>query len=137
MHADVAVVSPVLFAMSDVPVRGYRLVLRVVFLQAASALLVASAFVVLKGQPAGLAAFVGGLIVALGSALFGWRMFGPGIAGPATLTKAMYAGVMLKWLWFLLALYLALARWRLDAAPLLVGVVVAQLGHWAALVRLK
>ncbi len=123
--------------MSGVPVRGYRLVVRVVSLQTVSALLVASAYLILKGQSAALAALAGGLIVALGSALFGWRMFGPGIAGSATLTRAMYAGVVLKWLWFLLALYLALARWRLDAAPLLVGVVVAQLGHWAALVRLK
>jgi F0F1-type ATP synthase assembly protein I len=123
--------------MSDVPVRGYRLVFRVVFLQIASALLVGSAFLVVKGQPAGLAALVGGLIVALGSALFGWRIFSPGIAGTATLTKAMYAGVVLKWLWFLAALYLALALWKLDAAPLLAGVVVGQFGHWAALIRLK
>jgi F0F1-type ATP synthase assembly protein I len=123
--------------MSDVPVRGYRLVVRVVLLQTVSALLVASAFLALKGQSAALAALIGGLIVAVGSALFGWRMFGPGIAGPAIVTRAMYAAVVLKWLWFLLAFYVALARWKFDAAPLLVGVIVAQLGHWAALVRTK
>jgi F0F1-type ATP synthase assembly protein I len=123
--------------MSEVPVRGYRLVMRVVLLQTASALLVASAYLVFKGHPEGLAALVGGLIVAFATALFGWRMFGPGIAGSATLAKAMYAGVVLKWLWFLLALYIALARWKLDAAPLLVGLIVAQLGHWVALIRLK
>ena len=123
--------------MNNLPAQGYRLVVRVVLLQAGSALLVASAFLMLKGQTAGLAAVVGGLIVALGSAVFGWRMFSPGIAGSATLTRAMFAAVALKWAWLLIALYVALARWKLDAAPLLVGVVVAQLGHWAALVRLK
>jgi F0F1-type ATP synthase assembly protein I len=123
--------------MSNSSVHRYRLVVRVVLLQAGCSLLVASAFLVLKGESAGLAAIVGGLIVALGSALFGWRMFAPGIAGSATLTRAMFAGVALKWMWLLCALYFALARWKLEAAPLLVGVVVAQLGHWAALVRLK
>src|ERR1700685_967781 len=123
--------------MSNSSVHRYRLVVRVVLLQAGCSLLVASAFLVLKGESAGLAAIVGGLIVALGSSLFGWRMFAPGIAGSATLTRAMFAGVALKWMWLLCALYFALARWKLEAAPLLVGVVVAQLGHWAALVRMK
>jgi hypothetical protein len=77
------------------------------------------------------------LIVAAGSAVFGWRLFKPGIAAGATLTTAMYAAVMLKWVWFAIALYLALARLKLDAAPLLIGVVAAQLGYWVGLVRLK
>jgi F0F1-type ATP synthase assembly protein I len=129
--------GPVPFAMSDVPVRSYRLVVRVVLLQAGCAALVASVFLVFKGAHQALAALVGGLIVAAGSAVFGWRVFKPGIAGGATLATAMYAGVALKWLWFALALYLALARLKLDAAPLLLGVVVAQLGYWAGLIRLK
>jgi F0F1-type ATP synthase assembly protein I len=128
---------PVPFAMNNTPVQGNRLVVRVVLLQAGCALLVASAFLMLRGESAGLAAVVGGLIVALGSAVFGWRMFAPGIAGSATLTRAMFAAVALKWAWLLIALYVALARWKLDAAPLLIGVVAAQLGHWAALIRLK
>ena len=123
--------------MSNLLVQRYRLVLRVVVLQTGIALLAALAFLVLKGTGAGLAALVGGLVVASGTALFGWRMFAPGIAGGATLTRAMFAAVALKWVWFIGALYLALARWRLDAAPLLVGLVAAQLGHWAALVRVK
>lgn len=123
--------------MSDVPVRGMRLVVRVVLLQAGCALVVASVCLVFKGAPAGLAALVGGLIVAAGSALMGWRAFKPGIAGGATLMMAMYAGVALKWLWFALALYLALARLKLGAAPLLIGMAAAQLGYWAGLYRLK
>jgi F0F1-type ATP synthase assembly protein I len=123
--------------MSNPLAQRYRLVLRVVVLQTGIALLVAAAFVARSGAGAGLAALVGGLIVVAGSALFGWRLFAPGIAGGATLTRAMFAAAALKWVWFIGALYLALARWRLDAAPLLVGLIVAQLGHWAALVRLK
>ena len=121
--------------MSDVLVRGKRLVLRVVLLQTGCALLVASVFLVFGGGSAGLAALVGGLIVALGSALFGWRMFKPGIAGGARLSTAMYAGVALKWLWLMLALYVALAQLKLAAMPLLIGLVAAQLGYWAALIR--
>jgi F0F1-type ATP synthase assembly protein I len=129
--------GPVPFAMTEVQSRGKRMVVRVVLLQAGCAALVASVFLVFKGSSAGLAALMGGLIVAAGSAVFGWRMFKPGIAGGATLTTAMYAGVLLKWLWFAIALYLAIALLKLDAAPLLIGVVAAQLGYWVGLIRLK
>lgn len=125
------------FAMSDALLRGKRLVVRVVLLQAGCAALVASVFFVFRGAPAGLAALVGGLIVAAGSALFGWRAFRPGVAGAAVLGTAMYTGVALKWLWFVLALYVALARLKLAAAPLLIGVVAAQLGYWVGLIRRK
>ena len=123
--------------MSDVLVRGKRLVLRLVLLQAGCALIVASVFLAFKGSSAGLAALVGGLIVAVGTAVLGWRAFKPGIAGGAVLGTAMYAGVALKWLWLGIALYLALARLKLEVPPLLIGMVVAQLGYWAGLIRLK
>jgi ATP synthase protein I len=123
--------------MSDVLVRSYRLVVRVVLLQAGCALLVASAYFAFRGASAGLAALAGGLIVAAGSAVFGWRAFRPGVAGAAVLGAAMYTGVALKWMWFVLALYIALARLKLEAAPLLIGVVVAQLGYWVGLIRRK
>jgi F0F1-type ATP synthase assembly protein I len=123
--------------MSNVLVRGKRLVVRVVLLQTGCAVLVASLFLVFKGQSAGLAAFVGGMIVAVGSAVFGWRMFKPGIAGGATLSTAMYAGVVLKWLWFGVALYVAFARLKLEPAPLLIGLAAAQLGYWIGLMRPK
>jgi ATP synthase protein I len=129
--------GPVPFAMNEVLSRGKRMVVRVVLLQAGCAALCASVFLVFKGARPAIAALVGGLIVAAGSAVMGWRAFKPGIAGGAKLTMAMYAGVALKWLWFAIALYLALAWLKLDAAPLLIGVVVAQLGYWVGLVRLK
>jgi len=125
------------FAMTEVQSRGKRMVVRVVLLQAGCAALVASVFLVFKGLGTGLAVLVGGLIVAAGSAVFGWRLFKPGIAGGATIATAMYAGVVLKWLWFALALYLAIALLKLDAVPLLIGIVAAQLGYWVGLIRLK
>lgn len=128
---------PVLFAMSNTPARGYRLVVRVVLLQAGCALIVASVCFACRGFGSGVAALAGGMIVAVGSAVFGWRAFAPGIAGAATLSRAMYAGVGLKWLWFGIALYVAFARLKLDAAPLLIGMVAAQLGQWVALMRLR
>ncbi len=120
--------------MSDVPVRGKRLVIRVVLLQTGCALAAACVFLVFRGESAGLAALVGGLIVACGSLIFGWRMFKPGIAGAAKLSTAMYAGVALKWAWFVLALYVALAQLKLPAAPLLIGLLAAQLGYWVGLI---
>ena len=125
------------FAMSDVPIHGKQLVLRVVLLQTGCAALVAAVFLVLRGVSAGLAALVGGLIVACGSALFGWRAFRQGVAPAATLSTAMYGGVVLKWLWFVLALYVALARLKLQGIPLLTGLVAAQLGYWVGLIRRK
>ena len=123
--------------MSNVLVRGKRLVARVVLLESLSALAVAAVYLVFKGSRAGLAALAGGLIMAVGSALFGWRMFKPGLAGGAALTTAMYAGVLLKWTWFALALYVAFARLNLEAAPLLIGVAAAFVGNWVAVSRLK
>ena len=123
--------------MSDALVRGYRLVIRVVLLQIGCAVLVASLFLAFKSTSAGLAALTGGLIVAIGSALFGWRAFRPGVAPAATLNTAMYGGVALKWLWFVAALYIALARLKLEGAPLLIGVVAAQLGYWVGLIKRK
>jgi F0F1-type ATP synthase assembly protein I len=123
--------------MSNVLVRGKRLVVRVVLLQTGCALAVALLFLVFKGQFAGLAALVGGMIVAIGTAVFGWRVFKPGIADGATLSTAMYVGVALKWLWFGAALYVAFARLKLEPAPLLIGMAAAQLGHWFGLMRLK
>jgi F0F1-type ATP synthase assembly protein I len=123
--------------MNHVLARAYRLVVRVVVLQLGCGLLAACVFYLWKGASAGLAALAGGAIVALGSVVFGLTMFRPGIAGAVTLTKAMFTAVALKWLWFVVALYLALAYLKLPAAPLLVGLAAAQLGYWGGLVRSK
>ena len=123
--------------MSDAPVRGYRLVMRVVLLQAGCTLLVASLFFAFKGPSSGLAALAGGLIVTVGTALFGWRAFAPGVAGGVVLNRAMYTGKLLQWAWYVLALYVTLGRLKLEPAPLLIGLVTAQFGYWTALFRLR
>ena len=123
--------------MNEADGRGRRLAARVVLLQAGCAVLIALMFLAFKGAQQGLAALVGGLIVAAGSAVFGWLAFRPGVADAAVLKIAMYSGVALKWLWFALALYLALAWLKLDAAPLFIGIVAAQFGYWVGLIRRK
>lgn len=111
--------------------------MRVVLLQIGSAALCASVCLGVWGwRPAG-AAFVGGSIAAIGSGLFGWRMFLPGIAPAPVLRRAMYAGEALKWTWTVFALWLALGRWRLAPLPLLLGLIVAQFGYWFGLVGMK
>lgn len=122
--------------MNDAPVRGFRLVARIVLLQTGCALLTASLFA-WKSAAWALAALAGGVIVAVGSGLFGWRAFAPGIASAGTLGRAMFAGWALKWLWYVVALYVALARLKLEALPLVVGLLVAQLGYWVGVVRWK
>jgi|SRR5579859_4164191 len=123
--------------MSDVPVRGYRLVVRIVLLQTVCTLVVASLFLGLKGGSSGVAALTGGLIVATGTAVFGWRAFAPGVAGGAVLSRAMYLGKALQWVWYAVALYVAFARLKLEAMPLLIGLLTAQFGYWAGLIRVK
>ena len=123
--------------MNEVLARGHTLVVRVVLLQTGCAFLVACPFLGFRGAAAGFAALAGGLTVALGSAVFGWRMFMPGIAAAPALATAMYTAVAFKWLWYALALYVALVRLKLEAAPLLIGMAAAQLGYWAGLVRPK
>jgi F0F1-type ATP synthase assembly protein I len=111
----------------------FRLVLRVVLLQVGCATLTGLLFGIFGGFAAAWAGFTGGMIVAVGSALFGWRMFAPGNAPAGKLFRALLAAESLKWVWYVLALWAALAHVRLMAAPLIRGVVVAQFGHWVSL----
>jgi F0F1-type ATP synthase assembly protein I len=114
-----------------------RPVLRVVVLQVACATLTGLLFLIFGVIAAALAGFIGGLIVAVGSALFGWRMHAPGIAPADRLFRAMVAAESLKWVWYVLALWAVLARVKLMPGPLMVGVVVGQFGHWLGLVATK
>jgi F0F1-type ATP synthase assembly protein I len=131
--------TPVLRPVPNMNITGLgkRPVLRVVVLQAACATLTGLAFLIFGGIAAATAGFIGGLIVAVGSALFGWRMYAPGVAAAGKLYRAMIAAESLKWLWYVLALWAALARLKLLPAPLVVGVVVGQFGHWLSLVVIK
>ena len=116
---------------------GKRLVMRVVLLQAGGAVVVAAALLALSGAVAARAALAGGLIVAIGSGLLGWRMFLPGIAAAPVLRRALFAGEALKWTWYVVALWAAFARFKFAPLPLLVGLGLAQFGYWFGLVGLK
>lgn len=125
---------PAPLGMTDTVNRSKRLVARVVLLQAASAVLVGMIFGLMSGSHAAVSALAGGAIVAIGTAVFGWRMFAPGIAPAATLNRAMMAGEMLKWFWLVLAVWAGLTKLRLLPMPLLVGLIVAQFAYWMGLV---
>lgn len=121
--------------MNQLVGHGRRLVARVVLLQVTCAVLVASLFWVLWSGSAAAAALAGGLITAIGSALFGWRMFAPGIAAARVLQRALYAAEALKWFWYVLAVWAAFARFKLLPLPLLTGLIVAQFGLWLGVLR--
>ncbi len=119
--------------MTDTVNRAKRLVVRVVLLQIATALAAAAVFGVFWGSRAAVSALSGGCIVAVGTAVFGWRMFAPGIANASVLNRAMMAGEALKWLWLVLAMWAALTKLQLLPMPLLVGLICAQFGYWFGL----
>lgn len=99
---------------------GRRLALRAVGLQAIVALLLVAVFA-LDGWRAAAAAGMGGGAVVLGSALLASRAFA-GRAPPAGLALGrLFAGMILKWIVVIGALYFALARLGLPPLPLLVG----------------
>ncbi|TCV96289.1 ATP synthase I subunit [Luteibacter rhizovicinus] len=100
---------------------GRRLALRVVFAQLVMAVLVGIAFS-LQSRSAGLAAFAGALIVALGNALFAARFFST--LGNATVaTGRLLLGMFLKWTVFIGGVLLVLAYWKLPPLAALVGLV--------------
>jgi F0F1-type ATP synthase assembly protein I len=112
---------------------GRSVALRTVALQLTVTGLLAFALS-LHGVRMALAAAVGGGAVALGNALFAWRLFG---AGPAPVRRPLHAAYVaeaLKWAWLVAMLYLAIAVWRLDFLPLIAGVLLAQFAFWLALV---
>jgi F0F1-type ATP synthase assembly protein I len=123
--------------MNDAPSVGKRLVMRVVLLQAGCAALVAIAFWIFEGAAACGSSLAGGLIVAIGSAVFGWRMFAPGIAPAATLRRALFAAESLKWFWYVFSVWAALTRLKLSPLPLMTGLVFVQFGYWFGLVGMK
>jgi F0F1-type ATP synthase assembly protein I len=116
---------------------GMRLVLRVVLLQTVCAAAVAILFWIIAGAAAGWSGLAGGLIAVIGSGLFGWRMFAPGIAPAAVLHRALFAAESLKWCWYVIAVWAALTRLKSLPLPLMTGLAVAQFGYWFGLIGMK
>jgi F0F1-type ATP synthase assembly protein I len=123
--------------MNNAPGAGMRLVMRVVLFQAGAAAAAAVVFWAVQGAAAAWSGLAGGLIVAIGSGVFGWRLFAPGIAPPAVLRRALFAAESLKWFWYVLSVWAALARLKLPPLPLMTGLVFAQFGYWFGLVGMK
>jgi F0F1-type ATP synthase assembly protein I len=113
------------------PVRASkRRVMRYATLQLACAAIVAAAALVLSDWNAARSALAGGIIMACGTAIFGWMLFAERVTTTPGVTRVMYAGELLKWLWVVLAFWLAFAFGDFRALPLLSGAFAAQLGFW-------
>lgn len=109
---------------------------RVVVWQLGAAVLAGLAFWKAGGWSM-VAALYGGLVVALGSAVFGWRLFAPGVAPVARLARSLYVAEVQKWLLTALALWFALAQLKLPGLPLIVGMIVAQVAFWLGMTKIK
>ena len=92
---------------------------------------------VFSGWSAVQAAVAGGAVVAVGNVIFGWRLFAPGVAPAARIARAMWLGEGLKWLWVVLAVWLALTTANLEPLPFLLGLLAAQVGFWLGMAFLR
>lgn len=103
-------------------VAGRYLGVRVVLAQTGAALGLAALFA-LRNAPSALAALCGGLAIAAGTGLLALRMFARR-AGAGSAFAGMLAGMALKWLVVIVAMYVVLGRWQLPALPFLAGVIL-------------
>lgn len=123
--------------MNDPVSRGKRLVSRYALLQFAVAAVVAAGVGIGSGGPAAQAVLAGGAVVATGNLLFGWRLFAPGIAAAPRIARAMWLGEGLKWLWVVLAVWLALGVMKMVPLPFLAGMLAAQAGFWIGMAIIR
>ncbi|MBM0104181.1 ATP synthase subunit I [Steroidobacter sp. S1-65] len=112
--------------------RGKLLALKFAAIQLASTGLAALVFLALSGMNAARSAVAGGLIIALGTLVFAWRLFATDWPA-ASAARGFYAGELLKWIWVVGAFALALTRGGMEPLPLLVGLVASQFGFWVAM----
>ena len=119
-------------AVSDNARRGKRLALKFAAVQLASTSVVALVFLGVSGANAARSAVVGGLIIALGTLVFAWRLFATSWPA-ASAARGFYAGELLKWVWVLGAFALALTRGGMEPLPLLLGMFAGQCGFWVAM----
>ncbi len=126
-----------MLAHSDPEVRGKRLALRFAAVQLAGALLVAIIVAVITDGSNAMATVAGGAVVAVGNLVFGWRLFAPGVAPAEHIAKAMWVGEGLKWLWVVVAVWLALDVSDLAPLPFLLGMLAGQVGFWVGVAFIK
>lgn len=116
----------------DTARRGKRLALKFAAIQLASTGLAALVFSMTSGWNAARSAVAGGLIIALGTLVFAWRLFATDWPA-ASAARGFYAGEVLKWVWVIGAFALALTRGGMEPLPLLIGLLAAQCGFWVAM----
>lgn len=102
---------------------GRRLAARVVALQCLAALVIGLAFLA-QGPRHALAAFGGGMIVALGTALLAWRTFA-GWGGGGLAMSRWLSGMVLKWAAIIVGLVAILGYYKLPPLAALTGLVAA------------
>jgi F0F1-type ATP synthase assembly protein I len=112
--------------------RGKRLALKYAAVQLAGTGVVAFVFLAVSGGNAARSAVAGGLIIALGTLVFAWRLFATSWPA-ASAARGFYAGELLKWVWVLGAFALALTRGGMEPLPLLLGLLAGQCGFWVAM----
>jgi len=117
--------------------RSRQMVLRYAGAQLLATALVAGGGLALAGWKAFVAAWVGGAIAVIGTLVFGWTLFQPGIAASGTLARALYRGEVAKWIWVGIALWLALSVAHIEPLPLMTGLIAAQFGFWLGLAWVK
>ena len=100
--------------------------------QLACASVVALVFLAVSGANAARSAVAGGLIIALGTLVFAWRLFATDWPA-ASAARGFYAGELLKWVWVVGAFALALTRGGMEPLPLLLGLLAGQCGFWVAM----
>ena len=113
------------------------MVLRFAGVQMLAASVIALGVGLMNGWPASQAALAGGAVVAMGNVIFGWRLFAAGIAPAARIARAMWLGEGLKWLWVVVAVWLALMVAELAPLPFFLGLVAAQVGFWVGIAFLR
>lgn len=102
-----------------------RLATRVLTWQLALVLVTAALFL-LRDVRAASAAALGGTLVVLGTAVLGLRLFaGRQRIGAGMALVDLLVGMMLKWMVFIVGLYVLLALWRMPALAVLAGMGVA------------
>jgi ATP synthase protein I len=115
---------------------GRRMAARMVLLQIGAISILGLGFCAM-GWRAGATAWWGGSVVAIGNALFAWRLFANGIAPTHKALRSVYAAEVLKWFWMLGMFYLAVAVLKVPALPFVVGIIVAQVAFWIAVATIR
>jgi F0F1-type ATP synthase assembly protein I len=118
--------------VNDTARRGKRLALKFAAIQLACTGLAALVFLMSNGWNAARSAIAGGLIIALGTLVFAWRLFATNWPA-ASAARGFFAGEALKWIWVVGAFALALTRGGMEPLPLLIGLVASQCGFWVAM----